>query len=154
MMRCAISSIPGSSSPNRVPYRLLAVLLTGVIVAAGCTNKGPANMVMGKVQYNGQPVAGMVVFIGSDGKEKSANLLNGMYDIPDPPLGEVTILVKGSGGLKTKKAEVPKLKDKAGSEALGGTADMGVDPPAKYGTKDGGIKKTVKSGVNTLNLDL
>jgi hypothetical protein len=157
MCRCANSSNHGVSLSPRVPYRLLTILLaSAVIVAAGCGGgKGPKNRISGKVTMGGQPVKGRVIFFGSDGKEKDSGLgAGGAYEILDPPLGEVTIVVKGydrpAGAGEELKPTIPKTKDKAkldGPGSVGTQDEGGVNPPAKYGKKDTSpLKHTVKGG--------
>ncbi len=158
MCRCANSSL-------RVPYRLLAIALAfAAIVASGCGGKGPKNSVTGKVTLNGRPVKGRLIFIGSDGKERDAGIgAGGEYFLPDPPIGEVTILVKGpevaSGGSAEKPPSIPmptpKEKTKGEMPTSSGTSqDDAVNPPAKYGKKDTSpLKKTIKGGTKE-QLDL
>jgi hypothetical protein len=160
MCRCVNSSTHSASFSPRVPYRLLTILLaSAVLVAAGCGGKGPKNRITGKVTLNGQPVKGRVVFIGSDGKEKEAGIgPGGSYDLSDPPLGEVSILVKApekpaGAAPEEKKPIVPNFgKGDKGKTDVPGTVGTGADegavnPPAKYGKKDTSpLKHTVKGG--------
>jgi hypothetical protein len=123
----------------------------------GCQGKGPKSLVRGKVTLEGQPVAGQIVIIGSDNKEKSAPLAMGQYSIENPPSGEVTIVVKGLGpGMSLGgKLEGIKTKEKGAPAGAAASPDMGVEPPAKYGKKEGGIKKTIKgSGVEVMDIEL
>jgi hypothetical protein len=134
----------------------LTVLLAGlIVVVAGCGGRGPKSLVKGKVTLEGQPVAGTIIFIGSDNKEHPAPLAKGEYAIENPPSGEVTILVRGAGtGVAMPKGDLP-MKDKGPKVEMPGTANMGVEPPAKYGQKEHGIKKTVKgSGTEKIDIEL
>src|SRR5271170_475352 len=74
----------------------LLLVLMGMVLGCGGP-AGPKNTVSGKVTLEGQPVAGIVVFLSGDGKEVSGpiNYLDGTYQIPDPPSGQVSIVVKG-----------------------------------------------------------
>ena len=162
MCRCAIPLMHGMLFSQRAPYRLLTVLLASLVIATGCNTRGPKNMVSGTVKLDGQNVVGTVVFVGADGKESTPGpITNGLYNIPDPPLGEVTILVKGSpggslGAGPDAKPTIPKMKGaKGGSVDLGPAAGTDVNPPAKYGKKETSpLKHTVKGGKETHNIEL
>src|SRR5260221_372222 len=68
-------------------------LLVGLV---GCGASGSADQVTGKVTFNGQPVAGEVVFVGLDRKEAASPITDdGTYKIKSPPKGEVQVIVKG-----------------------------------------------------------
>jgi len=104
---------------------LFVALLVGL---SGCDKKGDeaANSVSGKVTLNGEPVAGIITFVGADNKEVSGPIKpDGTYTVANPPAGQVKILVKGMGGT-LPTATPPK-------EAGGNMPKMGgVSPPAKY----------------------
>jgi hypothetical protein len=110
------------------------------------------NEVTGKVTYKGQPVAGNLVFVGSDGKE-SIELINtqdGSYKFIAPATGEYKIAVKG---LTTPGAGVgpgPGIQKGPGLEVL----KSGVAPPAKYASPDNGLKINVTGGAQTHNIEL
>jgi len=97
---------------------------------SGCDKKPDeaANSVSGKVTLNGEPVLGTVVFVGADNKEAMSGIkADGSYSVPNPPTGQVKILVKGMGGAAPPVATPPK--EGGGTMPKAG----GVAPPAKYG---------------------
>jgi len=159
MIRSAFSSVASVSFVSRVSCRLLTLVLASVIVIAGCQRGGPKTTVKGKVTLDGQPVNGQVVVVGADGKQVPGGIVGGMYTIPDPPTGEVTFMIRGMGslgGAPPMKSDAPKLKDKASNPSLdSGPPSMGVEPPAKYAKKEGGIKQTITAGkTNEIDLPL
>src|SRR5207253_10626900 len=79
------------------PYSF--ALLLAALYMAGCGEPGPSTMVSGKVTVGGQPVQGTIHFLSADGKEVSGPIgpTGGMYTVANPPVGEVTVLVKGTG---------------------------------------------------------
>jgi hypothetical protein len=161
MIRSAFTPMFTVFSASRTRHGLLTALLAGAVVfAAGCGKTGgPNNTVKGKVTLDGQVVAGEVVFIASDGKEYASSLVTGIYSIPNIPKGEATVLVKppsaGVGGIGGKKAETPKVKDKAGGQDMAAGMEMGVPPPAKYSKKENGIKKTITGkSLETIDIEL
>src|SRR4051812_18600270 len=99
-----VSAPPGGSA--RLPRRVLQSLSLSLFVAllvglSGCDKKGDeaANSVSGKVTLNGEPVSGVVIFVGADNKEYPSPIKpDGSYSVPNPPTGQVKILVKGMGG--------------------------------------------------------
>jgi len=116
-------------------------------MVTGCPkDKGAKNSVSGKVTLDGQPVKGTVIFKYADGQEKPSPLgPQGNYMIPDPPTGQVKILVRGMGG-----AAAPK-----GAEGPNAGTGSGVEPPSKYGderTTD--LTYEVKPGKHTKDLTL
>jgi hypothetical protein len=128
-----------------------------LVVAAGCGDSGPSNIVSGKVMLGADPVNGTIHFVGADGKEASSPIgpTGGTYSVVDPPTGEVTVLFKG-GAI----AAAPALQPAPGAMTMpGGTATSktgmtGVPPPAKYATAAGGIKYTVTSGRQQKDFEL
>jgi hypothetical protein len=100
---------------------------------------------------------GTIHFVGSDGKEVSAPVgpLGGNYSIADPPLGEVTVLVKGpavplpAAPTTPPGAKMPEVEGKSPE-----FAKPGVAPPAKYADAAGGLKYTVVSGTQKKDFDL
>jgi hypothetical protein len=165
MCHNAIPLIHGVVNSRRTSFRLLTLFLAAVLVAVGCSGKGAKNSVTGKVTMNGQPVKGTVVFLGANSEKQGGIEGDGTYYIQDPPLGEVTVLIKayekgaefGGGGGSDKKPEIPQLKptkEKGVAPDTGGRspslpeASGGVNPPAKYGKKDSSpLKITVKGSV-------
>jgi hypothetical protein len=138
---------------NTVPW--LAVLLVSVGSFTGCGDAGPSTLVSGKVTTGGAGVTGTIHFVGADGKEVSAPVgpTGGTYQIANPPLGEVTVLVKGG------PVAAPPLKPAPGAVAMPGNtstpAAAGAQPPAKYAdpsTSD--LKYTVVAGAQQKDFDL
>jgi hypothetical protein len=136
----------------RIPI-LITLVLSSTLALAGCGgnkgSEGPKESLKGKVTLNGQPVSGMVIFVGSDKKEISTAIAaNGEYMIPNPPKGEGYFLVKGMGGsgdapkgdLKGAKLDVPQAS--------------GAAPPAKYSKPNNGLTANFSGGHQEHNLEL
>jgi hypothetical protein len=157
MCRSTNPSNHASPISQRTPYRLLTLLLGAVIVASGCSGKGAKNAVYGKVTLNDQPVAGTVFFYGAKGEKSAGIETDGSYYMTDPPLGEVTVVIKahekgpGDAGTQDAKPIIPdskptaKEKTKMDLGPVAGAEKPGVTPPAKYGKKESSpLKITVK----------
>jgi len=101
------------------------------------------------VTLNGQAVAGQVVFVGTDKTEVASPIApDGMYRVNNPPKGQATVLVKGTG----TPAGGALPKDTKGPDVGGGST--GVAPPAKYATAAGGLTFDVTGGEQTFNIEL
>jgi hypothetical protein len=131
---------------------LLSVL---AFTSLGCGG-GASNPVTGKVTYKNQPVAGTIVFVGSDGKEnpQPLNPADGSYSFNAPATGEYKIAVKGfstpiAPGVGPVGAP-PKLTGQAGNLPT----SSGVAPPAKYASVDNGLKLNVTGGAQTFDIEL
>jgi len=122
----------------------------------GCGSQGPKNTVSGKVTLKGDPVAGSVVFIGSDNKEVMTHINpDGTYSVPDPAMGENKVLVKGGavGGPAPPVLEGTP-KDFKGTMPPTTTTKMGVAPPPKYGSPDNGLSFKVTGGAQKYDIEL
>jgi len=131
-----------------------------VIVGCSGGGKDAANSVSGKVQYKGQDVQGMVVFVSGSG-EFQGPILGGKYKVDNPPKGEVTVLVRGlgpgamPGGLKAPPGATGAGKDAAPGKTLDAGGAGGVQPPAKYAdAKTSDLKFTVTGGKQTYDIEL
>src|SRR5947209_4907406 len=81
---------------SRIPFGV--VLVAAALLASGCG--GVRNSVSGKVTLGGRPVAGMVTFVGADGKEATAPVNpDGSYTVVNPPTGQVQVVVKNFPGM-------------------------------------------------------
>jgi hypothetical protein len=150
-----VSALPGGSLRlARRALRTLSVCLFVALLAglSGCDKKADeaANSVSGKVTLNGEPVAGNVAFVGADNKESPPSPIkpDGTYTIPNPPTGQVKILVKGMGG--TAPVTTPPKEAGGNMPKIGGVA-----PPTKYGavaTTD--LKFEVTSGKQKHDIEL
>jgi hypothetical protein len=130
---------------------LLSLALCAVVFALGCGRGGSKDVVTGSVTLNGQGVDGTIVFVGSDGKEVNGPLLNGKYQINNPPKGEVDVLVKGAPGARTAAVQpksAPPMPD--GGKA----APAGIAPPFKYAQRGNGLKFKVTGGRQEKNFEL
>jgi len=130
---------------------LAVALLVGV---TGCPSKdGSANQVSGKVTLGTEAVAGTVIFVGPDGKEKPTPIMaNGNYKLDDPPIGKCKVLVKSMGGPTGGQIvkDTPPIKDAPKLSGGGGAA-----PPAKYGdAKTTDVEVEVKAGKQTIDIPL
>lgn len=140
------------------PFRRSLVgflLLLGMLGACGCSGSGAAgkgDRVSGKVTLNSKPVSGLVVFVGSDGKEVTAPIApDGQYTVLEPPHGEVKVLVRGLGGPSPGAGKAVKGKE----EVPGGPSlEAGVPPPAKYSQPNNGLQLIVTGGAQTYDIDL
>jgi hypothetical protein len=131
------------------------LLLAALLFVPGCGSKGPKNYVVGKVTVKGQPATGTIAFIGSDGKEVVSPIgPDGSYMIPDPPLGDAKIAVRGMPGMISgPPPNTPKelTKDMPGNTSA---PTMGVPPPAKYANPTNGLTFKVTGGKQTHDIDL
>jgi len=131
------------------------LILTALAFGTGCPGKAGTNAVSGKVTLDGKPVSGTVIFVWPDSKELASPIgPDGSYSIPNPPPGQVKILVKGMtsgaveapvGGPPPGAGDLPKIPN----------ASTGVQPPAKYGdasTSD--LSYEVKAGKQSHDLAL
>jgi hypothetical protein len=149
--------MPGFMSTRKFGFILTVCVL--LVTALGCGDNAPSNTVSGKVQYQGQPVSGFIHFVGADGKEVSSPIgpSGGAYTVMNPPLGDVTILIKPAlgGGAAAAAPSTPA----PGAPALPGMEGMpkmaaSVSPPAKYSEASGGLKYSVKPGKQVHDIEL
>lgn len=128
----------------RAPSLFLLLAALAGVTGCGKSGSGGKDTVSGKVTLNGQPVAGQVVFIGSDSKEYMSPIgADGNYQVIGVPKGEATILVKGIGTPAAPKAGPGKEKP---PEMPGMAGGGGAAPPVKYSTAAGGLKVSVTGG--------
>jgi hypothetical protein len=125
------------------------LLFAALACLTGCPGGGPGdakNSVSGKVTLNGQPVSGMVGFIGSDGKEVPAPIKpDGTYIVDNPPTGDVKVVVRGMQG--------PSLPKGVTMQDMGGP--QGVQPPPKYASPaTSGLTFNVTGGKQNYNIEL
>lgn len=142
-------------SRHWIPSVVVVTLL--IATMAGCGDGGPATAVSGKVTTGGSPVVGTIHFVGADGKEKMSPIgpTGGTYMIADPPMGEVTVLVKGDAlATPEKPPTIPGAATPATPSGLASNASTSVAPPKKYADASGGLKYTVVAGRQTKDFDL
>src|SRR5262249_36775559 len=113
--------------------RLLSVVVLSacIFVAAGC-QRPPKDSVSGKVTLNGQPVMGIIRFIGSKGVEAIGPIMpdDGSYTIHNPPQGDVDVTIEAMVNQRPTQR-----------------------PPVKY-AKPGLLKFTVTGGKQVKDFDL
>jgi hypothetical protein len=122
-------------------------LLTVAALGCGGPNVAGKATVEGKVTVGGKAPAGgtTISFVGSDGTERAGNVdADGSFVVRDVPLGDVNVLVKGTG------APVVVV---GGNDLPGMPKSGGVAVPRKY-EKAGELKMTVNKGKNTKDFDL
>jgi len=155
-MFTVVASPPRRPRPcfPRLSGRLsLAFLLALLVVVGGCKkDKDAKDSVSGKVSYKGSPVSGIVVFVGGDGKEASSPINpDGSYSVPNPPQGQVKILVKGMAAPKGLDKQLPKDAPQLGP----GSGPGGAAPPEKYSkTNTSDLTFEVKTGKQTHDIEL
>jgi len=126
-------------SANRfVPARVLcgvslALCVVSLVAITGCPSKGGAkSSVHGFVKLDGQPVSGIVTFIGPDNKEVVGPIRpDGTYSVDNPVPGQNKIIVKSmlpTGGLKAPPKDTGPPMPTIGGDS------KGVPPPEKYGS--------------------
>jgi len=136
---------------------LLAFLCTALVTGTGCSSSGARDVVSGKVTVSGQNVSsGQIKFL-KDGKEAAMGpILNGDYQIENPPKGEVDVVITGQlggeGPLKRPPGAVGGAKE--GGNLQGDAKSGGVNPPPKYGMPNNGLKFTVTGGKQKKDWDL
>jgi len=124
--------------------------IASLVSATGCPGGKKKNEVTGKVTLDGKPVAGNVIFVGSDNKEIATLIKSdGTYVITDPPTGQVKVKVTGPLGVA---APPPLTKDKT-PETVGGMGG-GNPPPAKYASVDNGLTFNVTGGKQVYDITL
>jgi hypothetical protein len=139
-----------------------ALLLSGLLAVVGCSSSsgGGGNTLSGKVTLGGQPVGGLVVLVGTDGKELPAIGTNpdGTYTAAEVPRGKYTVLVKPFPD--TEPGKFPLVGPEPGKlpkDVPAGTFPRlarGVAPPAKYAKGDTGLTVTVTTGPQTYDIPL
>lgn len=150
------------ASLNLTPRGWLYAFSFAVAFACmGCGGKdgsqGSNDSIYGKVTYNGQVVAGQVIFIGSDKKEIMSMIggMDGSYEIKNPPKGEGVFLVKATMAPPLAPLKGGAQAPKGGAQAPEAPSMGGVAPPAKYGqpsTSD--LKFTVTGGKQNYDITL
>jgi len=126
----------------------------------GCSgkSKGPKDSVSGKVTLNDKPVSGTVHFVYGDNKDITSPIAaDGSYLIPNPPPGNVKIVVTPAagvaggglvGGPQAKDVPLPEMDP-------GGGATKGEVPPKKYqDAKTTDLTYEVQSGKQTFDIQL
>jgi len=138
----------------------LLLQLAALLALAGCGPSGPSTLVSGSVTYKDKPVTGEITFIGPDGKDAKAPILDGKYSVANPPVGLNKIKITGMGGDLAPAGgggKPPIPKDVGGKDAVApttSTVGAGVAPPAKYASPDNGLKYEVKAGTQTKDFPL
>ena len=139
-----------TSRLNRSVFACMTFVAALVFAGCGGGSKGGGDNVSGKVTFDGKPVAGQVVFVGSDRKEYPSPIgPEGNYQIIGAPKGEFTILVKGTLGAAPTAKGGAKTPDMPGM-----TGVAGIAPPVKYATAAGGLKLTVTGGNQKYDITL
>ncbi len=131
-------------------FSLVLLFLPALLLVMGCGGKGGAkDSVSGKVVFKGQPVEGSITFIGANGKEASAPIMSdGTYMVPDPPLGEDKIVIKGAPGMSNAPArKIPAMPGKDVTPVAKGTP-----PPARYAVPTNGLTFKVTGGKQTYDV--
>jgi hypothetical protein len=145
-----------------LPCFTRGLLLFGLLAVAGCSgSSGSDNTLSGKVTLNGQPVGGLVVLVGTDGKEQPAISTNpnGTYTAADVPRGKYTVLVKPfpdaePGKFPVAGVEPGKLPRDVPAGTVPRLSSRGVTPPVKYAKGDTGLTVTVTAGPQTYDIPL
>jgi hypothetical protein len=133
--------------PGRRALRALLLSLSAALAGAPGCAPVPAS-VSGTVTLNNEPVSGVVVFVGPDGKEEEAPIApDGEYVLPNAPLGRCKVKVKGFPGIST--GPPPKA-----AVILPDSAKMGPPPPARYADPDNGLTYEVRKGKQRFDIPL
>jgi hypothetical protein len=124
------------------PARLVGLVITVLVVAAGCGGEKKLAAINGTVKYKGQPVrAGSVKFLGPNNSASVASIKpDGTFIITDVTPGEVKVaIVEGPPPWQDGKEPAPK-----------------VEPlPDKYGDPEkSGLKYTITPSTTTLDIDI
>jgi len=124
------------------------------IAAVGCGGKGANDTISGTVKLKtGQDVSGEIKFVVGD-KEAKGPILNGKYQVDNPPRGEANIVFiapLGAGSkLQTPGGPTGQVKD---STTMGGAQQM-TPPPPKYTQPNNGLKVNITGGKQEYNIEL
>ena len=130
-------------------------LIMGIV---GCGSNAKAR-VKGKVKFSDKYLnAGTVAFLSKDGQIGSGSIdAEGNYDVPDAPVGEVTITVKvpslpiGPGGFQKPPKGLPP-GDSGTTSAMADPRRM-IQIPLKFSIPaQSGLTYTVQKGENTYEI--
>lgn len=132
----------------------LAFVVTSLFLAAGCSSNSADTTIKGSVKYKGKPlICGYVLMQFDDGNEAKGDIAtDGTYVVSSKFVGHAKI------GVGSPKPAVPEKNDRGGT-----TVDPSKIPdptkwfevPAKYqDPTTSGKETTIKSGTNTLDIDL
>ena len=135
---------------SRSARRLCTLALLLLAPLAGC---GSQPAVSGTVTYKKELLTtGEVSFIAADGKSRSGLIgSDGRYEVIDPPMGDVTIVVVA----KKAEGKAGKNNPLAGNPASGGSATLRSLIPARYGDpRTSGLTFRVTGGRQTKDIDL
>jgi hypothetical protein len=118
------------------------VMIAGLTVLTGCG--GQATTVTGAVLLDGQPLqGGFIVLYGSSGACVSTSIVNGTYEVRQPPRGGVTVAI--FDGLPPMRREVAATAKSPRSSSV----------PMRYQSKETSpLKVEVKEGTNAFNVEL
>jgi hypothetical protein len=112
------------------------------VVLAGCGDK--TTTVTGKVSLDGQPVeAGFVILYGPTGACVSTGIIDGTYEVHNPPRGNVTVVVSDG-------AEPPR----PGATATRQQQRPGSIPPRYQSKQTSPLKLELKEGPNSFDVEL
>jgi len=137
-------------SVNALRGLFFSLFVASLIGVSGCGPKDTKNSVSGKVTLNGEPVDGIVAFVGSDNKEVTGPTKpDGSYEIIGAPVGQVKIIVK-----RLPNANKPTVAPPKDAPAMPST-NNGVPPPVKYGaTTTSDLSFEVKKGKQIYDIKL
>jgi hypothetical protein len=140
------------SAPVRSFVRPLVAAALVALTATGCGGRGD---VSGKVTYKGKPLVwGTVQFEGSDNLVKQGNInSDGTYSVRGVAAGEARAAVSS---INPKSSDFQLRRGERGPRTTPRPEVKGWFPiPEKYDTPfKSGLTYTVKSGQNTIDIDL
>jgi hypothetical protein len=126
-----------------------------LLAALGC-GSGSAT-VSGKVTYKGEPLpAGSVAIYGANGKVQSGPIgADGTYTISKAPVGDVKMAVVTPNASPVTRKIKGEVKHPGATDGASSSPIKVVPIPDRYKDPDkSGLNFTLKSGEQTINLDL
>jgi hypothetical protein len=147
---------------KRIPLPLFCAVslfcITAMTLMTGCGGPSQAsNSIKGKITVDGETCANGTIIFHGDKKDVPGPILNGKYNVDEPPTGTLTVSIKTASGavqlVGGDKGKAPEAKDTGIGTLAGGNA--GKSPNKKYESKEtSGLTYEFKGGRQEKNWEL